>query len=138
MGKDGSIKAMAALEVRLTILEQQHNSMERSAMEFMRHATSEENSIHQRLDELVHEVHKIPEMVSSKLNECRLDMRVEMDKAHPRRHEVVTPKALMMAAGLLAVVLVAGMSATMVIWDKVDDRAHAVHTEQMIHDSASP
>jgi hypothetical protein len=66
-------------------------------------------------------------MVSKKINESRTEMRNEIDKAHPRRHEVVTPRALYAFAGILAVVLVAGMTVTMVVWDKIDN---ATHVEQ--------
>jgi len=113
------------VEIRVAVLEQQHHNFERSAVDFMQRAANEESSIHERLDELVNEVHKIPEMVSTKINESRTQLRAEIDKDHPRRHEVVTPRALMLAATLLAVVLVAGMSATMIVWDKIDDTAHA-------------
>ena len=117
------------LAVRITVLEQQHVAFERSAMDFMRRSATEEDGIHKRLDELVTEVHKIPEMVSTKLNECRIEAREEMDKAHPRRHEVVTPRALYAFAGILAIVLVAGMTATMVVWDKIDSK-QPIATEQ--------
>jgi hypothetical protein len=122
------------VEIRVAVLEQQHHNFERSAVDFMQRAANEESSIHERLDELVNEVHKIPEMVSTKINESRTQLRTEIDKDHPRRHEVVTPRALMMAATLLAIVLVAGMTATMVVWDKIDDTAHI---EQQ-YDSSEP
>ena len=116
-----------ALEVRVAVLEKQQATFERTSISFMQHAASEENSIHERLDEIVSEVHKIPEMVSSKLTECRKDMREEMDRTHPKKHEVVTPRALFLAAGLMASLFVAGMTTTIVVWDKIDN---AVHIEQ--------
>lgn len=115
-----------SLEVRVAVLEQKQSIFEHTVVEQNQRAAYEDSSIHSRLDELVSEVHKIPEMVSTKLNECRNDMRDEIDKDHPRRHEVVTPRALISAAGLLAVVLVAGMSVTMVVWNKIDYSAHDV------------
>jgi hypothetical protein len=114
-----------ALEVRIAVLEQQHSTFERSAVDHMARAANEESTIHERLDELVSEVHKIPEMVSTKINESRSQLREEIDKDHPRRHEVVTPRALMLAASLLGVMLVAGMTATMVVWDKIDQTSQA-------------
>jgi hypothetical protein len=116
---------LVALEVRVAVLEKQQSTFERSAIGFMQHAANEENSIHERLDEIVSEVHKIPEMVSKKINESRRDMREESDKAYPRRHEVVTPRALYAFAGILAIVLVAGMTGTMVVWDKIDNTVQA-------------
>jgi hypothetical protein len=119
-----------ALTVRVAVLEKQQATFEKSAISFMQHAANEENSIHDRLDEIVSEVHKLPEMVSKKINESRTEIRDEIDKAHPRRHEVVTPRALYAFAGILALVLVAGMTTTMVVWDKIDN-AVAASTEQV-------
>lgn len=118
-----------ALEVRVAVLEKQQATFERTSISFMQHAASEENSIHERLDEIVSEVHKIPEMVTTKLNEARTDIREEMDRTHPKKHEVVTPRALFLAAGLMASLFVAGMTTTMVLWDKVDDASHRVEMQ---------
>jgi len=122
---------VAEHEVAIQLLQRQHETFESTSIEFLRKSAREEESIHHRLDSMIKDIHSIPEMVSSKLQECRADMRSEVDKAYPRRHEVVTPKALMMAAGLLAVVLVAGMTTTMLVWDKIDTSSHAEHS----HDS---
>lgn len=108
------------LAVRIAVLEQQHISFERNAMGFMTRAANEELSIHKRLDEIVAEVHKIPEMVSTKLTECRNEMREEIDRDYPRKHEVVTWVRLMLVSTFIGALLVAGMTGTMIVWDKVD------------------
>jgi hypothetical protein len=109
------------LEVRVAVLEQRSLSFETSAMEFMRTVSKEENSIHARLDDLLAQVHRIPDMINTKLAQTRADIRGEIDAAYARRHEVVTPKVLMAAATIMAAVLVAGMTGTMIVMDRISD-----------------
>lgn len=132
-------ESVTNLTVRMAVLEQQHLSFERSAMAFMRNATNEETGIQGRLDRLVEEVHRIPNGVAEQLNQCRADMRAEIAREYPKKHEIVTPKALMMAASLMAGVLVAGMTVTMVVWDKIDIHDDTLAYELIgSHDHAEP
>lgn len=118
--------ALAKLEVRVAVLEQRSLSFEKSAMEFMRTVSKEENSIHARLDDLLAQVHRIPDLINTKLSQTRADMRNEISASYARKHEVVTPRVLMLAATLMGALLVAGMTGTMVVMDRIEES----HVEQ--------
>jgi len=111
-------------QVRLGLLEQQQNTFEQASVEFLSRSAREEASIHARLDEISGNVYRIPEMVSNKLAACQLEVRREVGDNYAKKHEVVTPRALIIAMGLAASILVSGIGATVVIYDKINEVSH--------------
>lgn len=117
--------------VRLGVLEQQQHSFEQASVEFLGRSAREEAGIHARLDEISGNVYRIPEMVSNKLASCQLEVRKEVGENYAKKHEVVTPRALIVAMGLAASILVSGIGATVLIYDKINTVTHQETIENL-------
>jgi hypothetical protein len=115
--------------VRLGILEQQQHNFEQASVEFLGRSAREEAGIHARLDEISGNVYRIPEMVSNKLAACQASVRKEVGENYAKKHEVVTPRALIIAMGLAASILVSGIGATVIIYDKINAVSHEINSE---------
>jgi hypothetical protein len=51
-------------------------------------------------------------------------MREEIGDSYAKKHEIITPKALITALALSAAILVAGMTVTVVVYDKINTVSH--------------